>query len=1048
MSFAEDFCLTPGTEVTFTVCEDIPEQDLVSLPGYVGTDGYTRAVYTVPLNFLQILEGYSEICFKITYPELYLEAGSVGIFVTPIYCGDGICRSAEGENCENCVEDCGCNTAGGFECLNGNCVGLCDLTSATWNVNSILEGNQVRLNLVGDLANCTGKTINFEVWEKDGGVNPDDQALPGPASITYGSPNTYGTWNAVFQDDTDWFQTNPPEYYFIASVSGYPESIPSSNINDNDPLLLRVTQPPTCPNTICAGGVIENCSNCIQDCPCPPTQVCTVEGTCINECVLSNPVWDRTDAVEGEQVQLTVTGNYCNGQTVDFEVREDDSPLGTDAVQTNPLSVTMSSGLATGTWTAEWPDVGGETAPEYYFIADINVLGKTVESSRSSANELHVGPNLYCGDCIISSSRGETCDDNNNVSGDGCSSSCTVEPKYSCIIGGMGCSMCYLICGNGDIDSGEQCDGINLDNKDCADILGNKWTGTPSCFAPGTVNECQFDPSTCIAPPLCTINSASWNESVTTEDYFVELNILTSNCDDGENVSFVVEEYDTGLFNGNDPVLNNPVNAIVTGNIATGIWQAEWQDDSGGTQENPPEYLFTATIVSNGEKRESLDPKLIVNTRLDAMCLAIHYCGDYTNETACNDDENMCDVARYGIPGVTCGGVFNPLTRCYDMTNCGCLWDSVSGVCDFISSTESLCGVCGNSVTDFGEQCDDGNLIDGDACSSICKFESDIPIPCPYGTALCLDNVTCSKNCFYNSNIGVAGCNYNTTCDAGEGCTCSDCNLYADTCDAGLICTIFNAACCNAISDLVCDPECSYVDPDCTPSVCGNGYLEIGEECDLGIKNGVVDSGCDDNCKLQTITAACCTEGTAECTDTTCSLNCYATDRGIIQNNNCCAGLVFSPADQACCKAESDGYCNPYCHYVDQDCRVTPPPSTGFCSWEDISTDTCERDLIKTRMLNATWSWAEGNNYTDNQSSADYIYDSISGVWRYDPLNPSGERRSSLCAYLEDDVPCPAQIEISVFTWYNFIIAIIVIILIYIIFSSKKKKKSKNKRKK
>ena len=37
------------------------------------------------------------------------------------------------------------------------------------------------------------------------------------------------------------------------------------------------------------------------------------------------------------------------------------------------------------------------------------------------------------------------------------------------------------------------------------------------------------------------------------------------------------------------------------------------------------------------------------------------------------------------------------------------------------------CGDCGNEAIDSGEQCDDGNLINGDGCSSICKNEACTP---------------------------------------------------------------------------------------------------------------------------------------------------------------------------------------------------------------------------------------------------------------------------------------------------------------------------------
>ena len=35
---------------------------------------------------------------------------------------------------------------------------------------------------------------------------------------------------------------------------------------------------------------------------------------------------------------------------------------------------------------------------------------------------------------------------------------------------------------------------------------------------------------------------------------------------------------------------------------------------------------------------------------------------------------------------------------------------------------------CGNSVVDAGEQCDDGNVVDGDGCSSTCTTGKQLPL--------------------------------------------------------------------------------------------------------------------------------------------------------------------------------------------------------------------------------------------------------------------------------------------------------------------------------
>ncbi|VVB77863.1 Uncharacterised protein [uncultured archaeon] len=44
--------------------------------------------------------------------------------------------------------------------------------------------------------------------------------------------------------------------------------------------------------------------------------------------------------------------------------------------------------------------------------------------------------------------------------------------------------------------------------------------------------------------------------------------------------------------------------------------------------------------------------------------------------------------------------------------------------CSSLCKTENTNAVCGNGIKESGEECDDGNLINGDACSSACKIET------------------------------------------------------------------------------------------------------------------------------------------------------------------------------------------------------------------------------------------------------------------------------------------------------------------------------------
>jgi hypothetical protein len=50
-------------------------------------------------------------------------------------------------------------------------------------------------------------------------------------------------------------------------------------------------------------------------------------------------------------------------------------------------------------------------------------------------------------------------------------------------------------CGNGVLDPGEECDGTNLNQKTCADVVSNRPSGALACSA-----TCTFDTSQCTAP--------------------------------------------------------------------------------------------------------------------------------------------------------------------------------------------------------------------------------------------------------------------------------------------------------------------------------------------------------------------------------------------------------------------------------------------------------------------------------------------------------------------------------------------------------------------
>jgi len=94
--------------------------------------------------------------------------------------------------------------------------------------------------------------------------------------------------------------------------------------------------------------------------------------------------------------------------------------------------------------------------------------------------------------------------------------------------------------------------------------------------------------------------------------------------------------------------------------------------------------------------------------------------------------------------------------------------DSGFGGVDSISITVFYApNLCGNGQIDAGEQCDDGNLADGDCCSSTCQFDG-AGTPCPDAT-LCNGDETCD---------GAGNCDPGTAldCDDNDLCTQDSCS--------------------------------------------------------------------------------------------------------------------------------------------------------------------------------------------------------------------------------------------------------------------------------
>lgn len=197
--------------------------------------------------------------------------------------------------------------------------------------------------------------------------------------------------------------------------------------------------------------------------------------------------------------------------------------------------------------------------------------------------------------------------------------------------------------------------------------------------------------------------------------------------------------------------------------------------------------------------------------------------------------------------------------------------------------------VCGNSLTESGEQCDDGNADNNDACTNTCQsnvcgdgFKYEGVEECDDGN---LDNSdACATTCLKNNVCGDGAIGVDEQCDdnnvaSGDGCssTCqtefSSCTVSADcasgqACDnnicRAIICEPNAKSCYDSDSWRVCNQLGTRYSPiyNCasgmvcqegicisTTAVCGNSVVESGELCDDG--NNINSDGCSSTCQAE-----------------------------------------------------------------------------------------------------------------------------------------------------------------------------------------------------
>jgi fibro-slime domain-containing protein len=184
--------------------------------------------------------------------------------------------------------------------------------------------------------------------------------------------------------------------------------------------------------------------------------------------------------------------------------------------------------------------------------------------------------------------------------------------------------------------------------------------------------------------------------------------------------------------------------------------------------------------------------------------------------------------------------------------------------------------VCGNSVKEEGEACDDGNADSGDGCSGDCKVVEEGYI-CPstcVPSQVCGDKkITGTENCDDGNSDSGDGCSDTCRTEAGWTCPFLGVRCMAAECGDGMIAGSEACDDGNATSGDGCSSTCGVESPGasdrdawvcpevgkpCKRTKCGDANREGSEQCDDGNNDG--GDGCTPACRME---PACPTEGGA-----------------------------------------------------------------------------------------------------------------------------------------------------------------------------------------
>ena len=369
----------------------------------------------------------------------------------------------------------------------------------------------------------------------------------------------------------------------------------------------------------------------------------------------------------------------------------------------------------------------------------------------------------YCGDKLIT--HDETCDDGNNISGDGCSSDCQIEKGYTCPgIGspdlGKPCEPTPSFvsnCGNGVVDADEECDDGNTTSGDGCSVACQ--------MEPGY--KCSGKPSKC--------------ETTVCGDGVIE---GSEKCEDGNNKSgdgcsekCQIEPGWTCAEIGKACYATKCGDGVVAG-------KEECDDGNDKSEDGCSRFCKREPGYHCNEKGGACEPDVCG----DGVITGDEKCddGNKTSKDGCSDKCQIEDTWECLKPGELCtktaecnNGRLQGAEQCDDPDNASSCCDKKTCklkdhcLCDD-EGHNCVLGKCGDGIVQYNEECDDGNMKAGDGCDPFCHREAiyscDISGECK---PICGDGIWVAGELCDDGNL-ESGDGCSSECVPEDGWTCDE----------------------------------------------------------------------------------------------------------------------------------------------------------------------------------------------------------------------------------------------------------------------------------